>query len=312
MSAPQHNRHPQVPSNGGGADSDWADLAKLRRSRLANRRLARSHYENFFITSFFLPRSLHQPFYDIYAFCRTADDLADELSSDQESLNALASMETDLRKALSPVRAEERPERDLFISLSDTIRKFKIEERPFLDLLTAFRMNQIKKTYQSQAELLEYCKLSANPVGRVLLHLAGVKSERAMELSDSICTGLQLVNFLQDIVEDFERGRIYLPQDELKQYSIEITDFRDPSQQRALKLLVKSRSDDVLSYLQKGKDLSNLVPPWFSRTVNLFCAGGFEAVRAIEKNHYDVFTTSPRVSFLRRFWVLGRAANGFW
>ena len=97
MSGLQHNRHPQVPSNGGGADSIWADSANLSRSRVANRRLARSHYENFFITSFLLPRPLHQPFYDIYAFCRTADDLADELSSDQESLSALASMENDLR-----------------------------------------------------------------------------------------------------------------------------------------------------------------------------------------------------------------------
>ena len=311
MSGLQHNRHPQVPSNGGGADSVWVDLAKLRRSRLANRRLARSHYENFFITSFLLPRSLHQPFYDIYAFCRTADDLADELSSDQESLSALASMETDLRKSVSPVSSEERPERDLFIALSDTMRRFKIEKRPFLDLLTAFRMDQIKKAYQSQEEVLEYCKLSANPVGRVLLHLAGVKSQRAVELSDSICTGLQLVNFLQDIVEDFERGRVYLPQDELNQYSIEIKEFRDRSQQHALKLLVKSRCEDVLSYLHQGRELSCLVPPWFSRTVNLFCAGGFEAVRAIEKNHYDVFTSTPRVSLPRRFWLLGRAATGF-
>ena len=311
MSGLQHNRHPQVPSNGGGADSIWVDSANLRRSRLANRRLARSHYENFFITSFLLPRPLHQPFYDIYAFCRTADDLADELSSDQESLSALASMENDLRKSVSPVSSEERPERDLFIALSDTMRRFKIEKRPFLDLLTAFRMDQIKKAYQSQEELLEYCKLSANPVGRVLLHLAGVKSERAIELSDSICTGLQLVNFLQHIVEDFERGRVYLPQAELNQYSIEIKEFRDPSQQHALKLLVKSRCEDVLSYLHQGRELSSLVPSWFSRTVNLFCAGGFEAVRAIEKNHYDVFTTTPRVSLPRRFWILGRAATGF-
>ena len=307
----QHNRHLGRSSNGVTVEPEIAHRALLQRSRVSNRRLARSHYENFLVTSFLLPRHLHQPFYDIYAFCRVADDLADDSPTKEQALAGLGSMERDLKAVFTSGDHDVEPERFLFIGLRDTIRRYELDQQPFFDLLAAFKMDQKRSSYETEDELLSYCKFSANPVGRLLLQLAGVNSQLAKKLSDSICTGLQLVNFLQDIRSDFRRGRIYLPQDELSQYSVDLSDLTCQANQKALACLVRSRCESARSYFDAGFGLIDEVPPWFARTVTLFIAGGLEVLRVIEKNDYDVWTSKARVSKLRQFWFLTRATLNF-
>lgn len=307
MTSAQHNRQFGESSNGVTVSSETAQQALLQQSRASNRRLARSHYENFLVTSFLLPRTLHQPFYDIYAFCRVADDLADESSSKEQALAGLCEMERDLESVFSSSDEFMNPERLLFIGLSDTIRRFGLDSQPFFDLLNAFKIDQDISRYETEEDLLAYCQFSANPVGRLLLQLAGVDSQTANKLSDSICTGLQLVNFLQDVRGDYLRGRVYLPQDELRQYSVDLFDLSESINQKALAGLVRSRCKSARDYFESGRGLVDEVPSWFARTVSLFVAGGLEVLRVIEKNDYDVWTSRTRVSKLRQFWLLSRA-----
>ena len=305
--ASQHNRDLGPTSNRGKEEGIVLTDEIIRDSRLANRRLAKGHYENFVITSCFLPRRFHQAFFDIYAFCRTADDLADESASPDDALRGLDSMEQDLEIAIQS-NTHAKPERLLFFALADTIQRFRLSDQPFRDLLEAFRQDQFKVQYETESELLQYCERSANPVGRILLDMVGEVSEKSLELSDSICTGLQLVNFLQDIEEDYHRGRIYLPANERDRFSVNLESRHDNQGQAALRELVRFRCNDAKSYLEKGLGLTSHVPSWFSRTVRLFVAGGLETIRAIENQDYNVMSGRPKVSKAKQLWLLCRAA----
>lgn len=307
MKLSQHNRPVGAPSNGVSQDVLMTYGKRLKQAQLENRRLARGHYENFVVTSFLLPRKLHQAFYDIYAFCRTADDIADESSSSQEALNGLASMERDLASAFASTYRTANPERILFIAMAETVHRFHLRLEPFMDLLTAFRQDQKKSDYVSETELLEYCELSANPVGRILLALVGVHSEQANKLSDSICTGLQLVNFLQDIRGDYNRGRIYLPKEERSDFGVDFVNLHQIECQRAWRRLIQKRCAEARGYFEKGEELQNHVPKWFSPTVRLILGGGLEAIKAIEKKDFDVLTGCPKVSKTSQMWLLSRA-----
>ena len=170
------------------------------------RRLSRSHYENFTVASILLPANLRPHFYAIYAYCRWADDLADETSGGDESLRLLDWWEQELTacyrgQAWHPV----------FVALQDTVERFSIPIEPFEHLLIAFRQDQYRKRYETFNDLLAYCRNSANPVGRLVLYLGRAATTENFSLSDSICTGLQLANFCQDVARDYDRGRIYLP-----------------------------------------------------------------------------------------------------
>src|SRR5690606_25842748 len=179
------------------------------------RRLARSHYENFLVASVLLPRAMRQPFYNVYAFCRHADDLADESGSPQLALDRLHDWQVQLQRCFSG-----RAEHPIFVALSDTRSRFQLSIEPFDQLLDAFRQDQTKTRYATFAERLDYCRRSANPVGRIVLRLAAADSPENMELSDRICTGLQLANHWQDIRRDFLAGRIYLPQDAMDAHGV--------------------------------------------------------------------------------------------
>src|SRR5580658_261224 len=170
--------------------------------------LATHHYENFNVVSWLLPRRLHQHFYNVYAYCRWADDLGDEVSDPQIALKLLDAWDEELQSTYSGNQLH-----PVFIALAGTVRDLDIPIDPFRDLLIAFRHDQTVHRYENWGDVLDYCRYSANPVGRLVLYLAGYRDSARQALSDATCTALQLANFWQDVDRDLEKGRIYIPLD---------------------------------------------------------------------------------------------------
>ena len=188
-------------------------LTPLERPTLAEaqawcRDLASTHYENFHVATFFLPRKVRPHFESIYAYCRVADDLGDEVADPMVATRLLDTWGSMLDECYD---TPERSMHPVFVALHETIRECNPPRELFLDLLQAFRMDQVKTSYESWEELLTYSHYSANPVGRLVLWVCGYKEESLGLLSDKVCTALQLANFWQDVVEDAERGRRYVP-----------------------------------------------------------------------------------------------------
>ncbi len=182
-------------------------------------KLAKSHYENFPVASVLLPKRLRRPISVIYAFARTADDFADEGDLlPQQRLARLEEFSTALQAVSDNTYQDTDP---IFIALADVIKQHALPTELFVDLLDAFKQDVIKQRYQSFADVLDYCRRSANPVGRLLLHLSGKPTPQQLEQSDAICSSLQLINFYQDIVQDLaESNRVYIPTDELEQFGV--------------------------------------------------------------------------------------------
>jgi squalene synthase HpnC len=168
--------------------------------------LATHHYENFNVVSWLLPKELHQHFYNVYAYCRWADDLGDEIPSKERALELLDWWERELDACY-----EGRPAHPVFVALRETVVAKDIPKQPFADLLKAFRQDQVVKRYGTWEAVLDYCVYSANPVGRLVLYLCGYRDDHRQRLSDATCTALQLANFWQDVSRDLEKGRIYIP-----------------------------------------------------------------------------------------------------
>ena len=170
--------------------------------------LATHHYENFKLVSWLLPKALHQHFYNVYAYCRWADDLGDEVADPLRALALLDWWERELDACYG-----NKPSHPVFVALRQTILAKGIPKQPFADLLKAFRQDQTTKRYADWNAVLGYCVYSANPVGRLVLYLCGYRDEQRQRLSDATCTALQLANFWQDVSRDLEKGRIYIPLD---------------------------------------------------------------------------------------------------
>jgi squalene synthase HpnC len=255
------------------------------------RRLARSHYENFTVVSWLLPRRLRQHFYNIYAYCRWADDLADESGSQEKSLALLEWWEKELRACFAGTVRH-----PVFVALADTIRRFEIPVDPFVDLLVAFRQDQRVRCYDNMAQLAEYCRYSANPVGRLILYLGKCHSPERAQLSDSICTGLQLANFWQDVARDYEMGRVYLPAAEQSRfgYTAEMLARREVND--AFRRLMAAEVDLAEGYLRSGLPLVRWMPAELQLDVALFIHGGLSILKSIRQQNYDVWTSRPEVS----------------
>jgi squalene synthase HpnC len=187
--------------------------------------MAVDHYENFPVASLLLPRELRSAVRDIYRYARSADDIADEGdAAPPERLDALA----EYRRALDAIASDlsgaaSLPRPEIFEPLRRTIRRHGLPPSLFLDLLSAFEQDVVKNRYEDDTELLDYCRRSANPVGRLLLHLYGRQADADLALSDAVCTGLQLTNFWQDVALDWEKGRIYLPRRDRERHGITST-----------------------------------------------------------------------------------------
>lgn len=281
-----------------------APLPSLAESQAYCRQLAQSHYENFTVASRLLPRALRQHFANVYAYCRWADDLADETGGGQASLDLLAWWEEELLSCY-----EGTPRHPVMAALSETIRAFEIPPDPFRRLLFAFRQDQRTQRYATTSELSGYCENSANPVGRLVLYLGRCHDELRGALSDAVCTGLQLANFCQDVRRDWEIGRLYLAQElyescGARREALEQGDF-DAAWRQALALHV----DWAQRELDRGAALVPLVARELRLDVWLFVAGGNAILRKIRQQRYDVWTMRPKVSKRDQ---LGLLARGWW
>jgi squalene synthase HpnC len=268
------------------------------------RRFVRSHSENFTVASWLLPRRLVPHFCSIYAYCRFADDLADELGNPNESLAALDWWETELDRCYAGA-----PRHPVFVALRSTIDEFSIPREPFSRLLTAFRQDQRTVRYGTHDDVLGYCRNSADPVGRLILYLGRSHDARRGELSDSICTGLHLINFCQDLARDWRRGRLYLPHETLESVGCSEADFQRANLERggaidALRRALRIEVDRAESYLLGGRELVELVPRELRVEVSLFLAGGLSVVDAIRRQDHDVWRRRPTVSAAKKLRLL--------
>jgi squalene synthase HpnC len=269
------------------------------------RRLATSHYENFLVASVFLPRRIRQPFYNIYAYCRHADDLGDESPSTQVATERLLEWRAKLQQCFAGNATH-----PIFVALQTTIRDFDLPMEPFDRLIDAFLLDQVKIRYETFAELLSYCENSANPVGRLVLRLAGADSNENVRLADSICTGLQLANHWQDVARDHAMGRVYLPQAEAQEFHVDIARLPEENQREPLKALLRFQCERARCFLDEGKLLADQVPRWLANDIRLFVHGGLATLDAIARQDYDVIQSRPQVSRSRQFRLVIAAALG--
>lgn len=259
------------------------DVAQLAPEELC-RKLARSHYENFTVGSFLLPKSLRRHVYNIYAYCRVCDDLADETGDPRMSLRLLEWWREEL-----VVCYQGRPRHPIFRALAETIEKFDIPPEPFADLISAFEQDQRVTRYATFEELLGYCERSANPVGRLFLYLLGYRDEARQRLADFTCTALQLANFWQDIPTDYAKGRVYLPQEDLERFGYTEAELRNGILNPSFVQLMRFETARTRELFDRGALLARLISGPGAADVALFTAGGMSLLRAIERRGFDVF-----------------------
>ncbi|HEY3787652.1 MAG TPA: squalene synthase HpnC [Urbifossiella sp.] len=252
--------------------------------------VARSHYENFTVVSFLLPRRLIRHFHAVYAYCRWADDLADETAGGQESLDLLAWWRGELLACYGGT-----PRHPVMIALRETIRRFDIPPEPFLNLLLAFEQDQRIKRYETFEQLLGYCRNSANPVGHLVLYLFECFDAQRGALSDEVCTGLQLANFWQDVARDFAIGRVYLPQEDCRRFGYADADFQAHRCSPAFRELMRFEVNRTGCYFDRGEKLLPLLPREARIDVDLFLRGGRAILHAIEQINYDLWSQRPVV-----------------
>jgi len=260
------------------------------------KRLAQSHYENFHVASFFLPKSLRQPFHVVYAYCRCSDDIADEHDSSPESRQIALQRLDNWQQQLDLCFAQTEPQSEthpVFIALRSLLRHYALPKEPFANLLVAFRQDQTQQCYTTFHDLLNYCQNSADPVGHIVLHLVCEPTSEQLLWSDSICTGLQLANFWQDVRRDRENGRCYIPLDIAQQHGVDIADMRDsPEFRRMMQELVA----DARDRFHEGKPLIESVPKILRTDVALFIRGGLAVLDAIERIQFNVLDKRPVLS----------------
>jgi squalene synthase HpnC len=264
------------------------------------RSLAQSHYENFVVASRLLPHRLRQHFANVYAFCRWADDLADETGDAGQSLALLDWWQNELGECYAGQAAH-----PVFIALDHTIREFDIPPEPFNALLSAFRQDQHIHRYQTFDDLLDYCRRSANPVGRLVLYLGEVHEEPLGELSDFICTGLQLANFWQDVAADWRRGRIYVPLEDCRRYGYDEADFAEGVCNPTFQRLMAFQVERAEEWLRMGLPLVGRLPGWLAGDIWLIAQGGLKVLKKIRAVEFDVWSRRPKVSRWDQVWLLG-------
>lgn len=266
--------------------------------------MVRSHYENFPVASRLLPKHLRQPIAVIYAFARRADDFADENDlSNEERLTAL----NDFSDKLTQIEHGEDVEDTTFIALADVIKQHQLPISLFHDLLTAFKMDVTKTRYANFGEVMEYCRYSANPVGRLLLHLNNAISPKNLGYSDAVCSALQLTNFLQDISQDIEESdRIYIPLDEMKQFGVSEDDIRNKVTNAATRRLIQFQIQRTRKLMQSGAPLGKVLKGRMGLELRLTIMGGSRILYKLNQQHDDVFSR-PRLSKWDIAWVIWKA-----
>jgi squalene synthase HpnC len=287
-------------------------LTPLERPTLAEaqawcRNLATTHYENFHVATFFLPRNVKPHFESIYAYCRVADDLGDEVADPLVATRLLDAWGAMLDECYD---TPERSMHPVFVALHETIRDCRPPRQLFQDLLHAFRMDQIKSEYESWEELLGYSHYSANPVGRLVLWVCGYREEQLGLLSDKVCTALQLANFWQDVLEDAERGRRYIPGDAMLRYGVDEGQIEGRVFTPEFRAMVESLVAQTREMLLEGGAISKHVDKDLAVVLDLFRKGGEAILNGIAAHDFDVLRGRPVVSKSRKLGLLVEALVG--
>jgi squalene synthase HpnC len=299
------------------------------------RALARSHYENFTVVSWLLPRRLRDDFRHVYAFCRWADDLGDEAGDREQSLKLLAWWRREIDTCYAGT-----PRHPVFVALSETIRRHDIPRQPFDDLVDAFVQDQSVLRYRTWDEVLGYCTRSANPVGRLVLYLCGHRDADRQALSDATCTALQLANFWQDVRRDIlERDRVYIPEEVARRHGLDIglmvqvTKADGAHEHRggagpccgsacsgssagvravrpAYQKTVRELVDRTRPLFVRGRGLWPLLAPDVRADVKLFTLGGESILRMIERQNYDTLSRRPSLSGVAKAGLILRVLSG--
>jgi squalene synthase HpnC len=267
--------------------------------------LAETHYENFHVASWFLPKALRPHFHAIYAYCRVSDDLGDEVGDSAQSLALLDMWGRELDACY-----EGRTRHPVFVALAETIRACSIPKEPFADLLTAFRQDQTVARYRSMQDVLEYCRYSANPVGRLVLYACGYADEERFRLSDSTCSALQLANFWQDVRVDYLKNRVYLPQEDMERFAITDETLANGVATSGFRALLDFEVEFTRRLFEQGLPLIGMVSRDLALDLDLFSRGGLEILRAIERQDYDVLSGRPAISRLTKMLLALRALTG--
>lgn len=266
------------------------------------RRLATHHYENFNVVSWLLPRRLHQHFYNLYAYCRWADDLGDEISDPGKALALLDDWDLELRDCYAG-----RASHPVFIALHETIAALDIPMEPFSDLLIAFRNDQTAKRYATWDDVFHYCRYSANPVGRLVLYLCGYRDAERQRLSDATCTALQLANFWQDVTRDLEKGRIYIPIEALAAHGLTEDDIVRRRFDARYVSLMKELVARTRELFDDGMPLARSVDPQLRVDIEMFSRGGLAVLEAIEAIGYNTLERRPSIPKSKQASLLLRA-----
>lgn len=330
--SPPPHRLPSEPAARGGWDfaAHWRRYGQaalqhpqyvVPTSELASRycrEVASSHYENFSKASWLVPRRLRPDLFHVYAYCRWSDDLADEPVEHSEAVTPQASGTAQARlqrldwwQAELDAMVAARPARHpVMVALADTLRRHALDHRPLSDLLTAFRRDQIQSRYADDAELLDYCRCSAVPVGRLVLGLAGVDAPQAIALSDAVCTGLQLANFCQDVAQDAARGRIYWPRSRWQSAGMSEADLLAGRVDERWRFALAEWVAYARHFLVTGWGLRQWGPGWLRRDVGLFVGGGLAILQRIAAADYDVWSHRIKLSRWDRWRVVRLAWLG--
>jgi squalene synthase HpnC len=277
----------------------------LDEARAWCKRLAESHYENFHVASWFLPKDLRPHFHSIYAYCRVSDDLGDEVGDAAQAMALLDMWGRELDACY-----EGQVRHPVFVALAETIRECFIPKEPFADLLVAFRRDQIVSRYETIDDVLAYCRYSANPVGRLVLYVCGESNEENFRLSDLTCTALQLANFWQDVREDYARGRIYIPKNDMEVFRVSEEQIAEGVATPEFRGLMRCEVDQARELFEQGLPLIDRVSRDLALDLDLFSRGGLEILRAIERQGYDVLSARPAISKSRKLALLLRAVSG--
>jgi squalene synthase HpnC len=265
-------------------------------------RLTRNHYENFSVASLLLPRRLLPHFHAVYAYCRWADDLADEAGGGARALALLRWWREELLRCY-----DGKPTHPVMLALRPTIARFAIPPLPFLDLLIAFEQDQAVTRYASYEQLLDYCRHSANPVGHLVLYLCGCYDAERGALADHICTGLQLANFWQDVSRDLDIGRIYLPEEDRRRFGVTEADLLARRTTPGFLDLMRFEVGRARELFHRGAPLLDRLPAEVRPDVELFQRGGLAILGQIEREGYDVLARRPALAKWQKAALLGGA-----
>lgn len=295
---------------------DATAIVSLEEARAYCAHLTASHYENFSVVTWLTPRELRPHFQSIYAFCRWSDDLGDEIHDRDRSRELLRWWRRELRSLYEHLESSARHSSSakvrhpVMIALQSTIERFRIPIKPFEDLISAFEQDQEILEYQTDEQLRDYCTRSANPVGHLVLYLAESFNPDNAAWSDSICTGLQLANFWQDVDRDLSIGRIYLPKADRTAFGYLDSDLQARRFTPEFANLLKYKVQQARDLFNEGEPLAARLPKPLDVAIALFRAGGLEILKRIEAQNYDVWKRRPKVTKLAKLRLFAQAMLG--